>query len=127
MTLPTGKFPELGFWFLALSAITLAGAIAALFESLGLFAVLAPLATGAGFAAIHYLTAIGWWETAAGWVLLASAWIAFYVAFAMMLEGAAGRVILPLGKPMMKANKRGARLTHAIEWPLGEPAVRQGQ
>ena len=36
LALPTGKFPELGFWFLALAAITLAGAIAALFESLGL-------------------------------------------------------------------------------------------
>ena len=127
VTLPTGKFPELGFWFLALAAITLAGAIAALFESLGLFAVLAPLATGAAFAAIHYLTGSGAWETAAGWVLLASAWVAFYVAFAMMLEGAAGKVVLPLGKPMMNANKPGARLTHAIEWPLGEPGVRQGQ
>src|SRR5690349_6028958 len=127
LTLPTGKFPELGFWFLALAAITLAGAIAALFESLGLFAVLAPLATGAAFAAIHYLTDIGWWGTAAGWVLLAAAWIAFYGAVAMLLEGAAERVSLPLGKPMMKANNPGARLTHAIARPLGEPGDRQGQ
>jgi uncharacterized protein len=127
LTLPAGTFTELGFWFLVLAAITAAGAIAALFESLGLFAVLAPLATGAAFAAIYYLTGASGWETAAGWVLLASSWIAFYVAFAMMLEGAAGKVILPLGKPMMAANKPGARVTHPVEWPLGEPGVRQGQ
>jgi hypothetical protein len=45
----------------------------------------------------------------------------------MMLEGAAGKVILPLGKPMMAANQPGARVTHPVEWPLGEPGVRQGQ
>ena len=127
LTLPTAKFPELGFWFLALAAITVAGAIAALFESLGLFSVLAPLAAGAAFAAIYYLTGTSTWETVAGWVLLASAFIAFYVAFAMMLEGAAGKVILPLGKPTMAANKPGSRITHPVEWPLGEPGVRQGQ
>lgn len=44
-----------------------------------------------------------------------------------MLEGAAGKVILPLGKPMMAANKPGAHVTHPVEWPLGEPGVRQGQ
>jgi uncharacterized protein len=127
LTLPTGTFSELGYWFLVLAAVTLAGAIAALFESLGLVGVFAPLATGAAFAAIHYLTGSSAWETAAGWVLLASSWIAFYVAFAMMLEGAAGKVILPLGKPIMAANKPGARLTYPVEWPLGEPGVRQGQ
>jgi len=127
VTLPTSKFTELGFWFLVLAAITAAGAIAALFESLGLFAVLTPLSTGSAFAAIFYLTGTASWQTAAGWVLLASAFIAFYVAFAMMLEGAAGKVILPLGKPMMAANRPGARITYPVEWPLGEPGVRQGQ
>jgi uncharacterized protein len=127
LTLPTGTFAELGFWFLVLAAITAAGAIAALFESLGLVAVLAPLAAGSALAAVHYLTGSGGWDTAAGWLLLASSWIAFYVAFAMMLEGAAGKVILPLGKPMMAANTPGSRVTHPVEWALGEPGVRQGQ
>jgi succinate-acetate transporter protein len=101
--------------------------VAALGENLAITAVLGTLAAGAAFAAIYFLTGISGWETVAGWVLLASSWIAFYVAFAMMLEGAAGRVILPLGKPMMAANKPGARITHPVEWPLGEPGVRQGQ
>jgi hypothetical protein len=42
-------------------------------------------------------------------------------------NGAAGRVILPSGKPMMAANKPGAPITHTVEWPLGERGVRQGQ
>ena len=127
LTIPTGTFPELGYWFLALAAITAAGALAAMFESFGLVAVLGPLAAGSAFAAIHYLTGTHTWETVAGYVLLASAITAFYVAFAMMLESAAGKVVLPLGKPMMKSNKPGERITHAIEWPMGEPGVRQGQ
>lgn len=127
LAIPTGKFPELGFWFLALAAITAAGAIAAMFESFGLVAVLSPLAAGSAFAAIHYLTASHTWETIAGWVFLASAFTAFYVAFAMMLESAAGKVVLPLGKPMLAANKPGSRLTHPVQWELGEPGVRQGQ
>ena len=127
LKLPTGSFPELGFWFLVLAAITLAGAIAALFESLGLVGVLAPLTTASALAAIHYLTGSSGWETAAGWVLLASSWVAFYVALRDDARARGGEVILPLGKPMMAANKPGARVTHPIEWPLGEPGVRQGQ
>jgi succinate-acetate transporter protein len=127
ITIPTGSFPELGYWFLALAAITAAGALAATFESLGLFSVLGILAAGAAFAAIHYLTGSSTWETVAGYVLMASSFLAFYVATAMMLEGAAGKVILPLGKPRADANTPGEHITHPIGWTRGEPGVRQGQ
>jgi succinate-acetate transporter protein len=127
ITIPTGSFPELGYWFLALAAITAAGALAATFESLGLFSVLGVLAAGAAFAAIHYLTGSSTWETVAGYVLMASSFLAFYVATAMMLEGAAGKVILPLGKPRTEANTPGEHITHPIGWTLGEPGVRHGQ
>src|SRR3954447_5995370 len=40
ITVPTGTWPEFGYWFLTLGAITGAGAIAALAESFGLAAVL---------------------------------------------------------------------------------------
>lgn len=40
LTQPTGQFPELGYWFLTLSAITFAGAFAAWLQNLGIFAVL---------------------------------------------------------------------------------------
>lgn len=127
LTLPTGTFTELGYWFLALAAITAMGAVAATFENLGITAVLGVLAAGAAFAAVHYLTGGSTWETVAGYVLMASSFLAFYVASAMMLEGAAGRVVLPLGKPMKQANKPGARVTEAVQWAHGEPGVRQGQ
>jgi hypothetical protein len=89
--------------------------------------VLGTLAAGSAFLAVHYLTGGSTWETVAGYVLMASAVLAFYVASAMMLESAAGRVVLPLGKPAAAANKPGSRLTHPIEWAMGEPGVRQGQ
>lgn len=72
------------------------GAIAAAFENLGLCSVMAVLSGGSALAAVFFLTGVHGWETAAGWVLLVSS-LASYTAFAMMLEGAAGRVILPLG------------------------------
>src|SRR5881275_1254013 len=57
LTLPTGKFPELG-----------------------------SLSVGAALLAVHYLTGgIGWQHTG-GWVLVASAIAAFYTATSMMLE-----------------------------------------
>ena len=69
-------FDAFGYWFFALAAITAIGAIAALAESLGLFAVLASLATGSAFLAIGYLTdatptAGQGWLQAAGWILVA--------------------------------------------------------
>jgi uncharacterized protein len=127
LTLPTGKFPELGYWFLPLAAITFAGFLAALAESVGLAAVLGSLSVGAALLAVHYLTGgIGWQHTG-GWVLVASAIAAFYTATSMMLESTYGRVLLPLGKPRLEANKPGAVFTRPIEFEYGEPGVRQGQ
>lgn len=126
-TLPLGDFPELGFWFLVLAAITALGAVAALAENLALFTTLASLAVGAGFLAIHYLTGTGWWETAGGWILIGSAIAATYTAGAMMIEAAWGRVILPLGKIEKEANVPGAKITRPVQYTQGEPGVRQGQ
>ena len=127
ITLPTGAFPEAGFWFLVLGGITALGALAALAESAALFTVLTSLAVGSGFLAIHYLTGVGWWQTAGGWILIGSAISAAYTAGAMMLEGAWGRVVLPLGKYEKAANVPGARVTRPIQFEHAEPGVRQGQ
>lgn len=126
-TVPAGEFPELGFWFLALAAITAIGALAAVAESLGLFTVLASLTVGAAFLAVHYLTGVGWWETAGGWILVGSAAAATYTAGAMMLEQAWGKVIVPLGKAEKEANVPGARITRPIQYEHAEPGVRMGQ
>jgi succinate-acetate transporter protein len=127
LTIPSGAFPAFGYWFLVLAAITACGAIAAAFENLGLFAVLTTLAVGAAFAAIHFLTGVDGWKEAGGWVLLVSSWLAIYTAAAMMLEGAAGRVLLPLGHLNKRANTPGRQEHLPLEFELGEPGVRHGQ
>jgi succinate-acetate transporter protein len=128
-TLPSGEFPELAFWFFALAAITAAGAVASLVErNLGLVGVLAPLATGAAFLAIHYLTGGSTWQEVGGWVLLAASWMAFYAAFAMLLEASSGgRIVLPLMKIGVDPNVPGRRVAEPIGWGHGEPGVKQGQ
>lgn len=125
--LPTGTFPELGFWFLVLAVITALGALAAAAESVSLLAVLGLLATGSAFLAVHYLTGIHWWEVAGGWILVGSAVAATYTAGAMMLEGAWGRVVLPLGKVEGQANVPGATVTRPVQYEHAEPGIRMGQ
>jgi hypothetical protein len=127
LTLPEDKFAGLGFWFIALAAVTAVGALAALAESLSLFAVLSTLATGSVLAAIALLTGSGSWETVAGWVFVFSAGFAWYTASAMLLAGVAGRTVLPLGKYSRAANVPGGEPTRAAQFEYGEPGVKQGQ
>lgn len=133
LKLPAGEFPALGYWFLALAVITACGMVAAAFENLSLFAVLGTLAAGSALIAVFYLTGGEGWKTSGGWVLIASSWLATYTAFAMMLEGAAGRVILPLGNLTKRANVPGrqqlpGRQQHIpLQFEYGEPGVRHGQ
>jgi hypothetical protein len=128
ITVPAaGPFPELGYWFLALAVITGLGALAAFAESLGLVATLVTLAVGSAFLAVRYLDGGMGWQHTGGWVLVASAIAATYTAGAMMLEGTFGKVILPLGKYKMAANKPGGVVTRPLEHEAGMPGVRQGQ
>jgi succinate-acetate transporter protein len=128
LTVPAkGAFPELGYWFLALAVITAIGMVAALAESLGLFATLLTLAVGSAFLAVHYLAGGIAWQHTGGWVLVASAITATYTAGAMMLESSFGRVILPLGKYRKAANVPGGQIASPVEYPQGMPGVRMGQ
>jgi succinate-acetate transporter protein len=127
VTLPASTFPAFGYWFLVLATITLCGAIAAAFENVSLLSVLLTLSTGSALLAVFLLTGVGGWKTAAGWVLLVSSWLATYTAFAMMLEGAAGRVILPLGHIGRGADTPGQHEHIPLQFELGEPGVRRGQ
>jgi succinate-acetate transporter protein len=124
---PHAAVPELGYWFFALAAITLAGAIASLGESLALSAVLWPLWVGAGFLGVFYLVGGSGWEKVGGYVTMASAFTAFYAATAMMFASTFGRVVFPLGKYRRAANVPGGRHTYPIQFELGEPGVKQGQ
>lgn len=125
--LPAGPFVPLGYWFIVLGAITLCGAIAALFENISIFSVLIVLAAGSGIAAGFYIGGGEFWKELAGWVFMGAAWLATYTAFAMMLEGAAGRVILPLGQWSRRANIPGGTAHIPLQFEAGEPGVRHGQ
>jgi succinate-acetate transporter protein len=128
LTEPTPTFDELGFWFIALGAITAVGAIAVYLEgNPALMAVLGTLALGCACAAIAYMTAGTGWDKIAGYVFIVAAVLAFYVASAMMLAAAAGRVVIPLGKVSAAANTPGRRPQRAIELEWGEPGVKRGQ
>jgi succinate-acetate transporter protein len=127
LSVPGGTWPELGYWFLTLGAITGAGALASLAQNLGITAVLVPLSVGSILLAVFYLVGGTGWEHSAGWVLVASAILAFYTATAMLLKSTFGRVILPLGEPKREANVPGERFTRVIEFERGEPGVKQGQ
>jgi hypothetical protein len=125
---PTPKFPELGFWFIALGAITAMGAMAVLFEgNFGVWAVLSALATGCGCAAAGFIAGSSQWTEIAGYAFVVAAALAFYVASAMMFASTAGRVILPLGKRAAHANVPGDKLPSPIELAWAEPGVKHGQ
>ena len=127
IVLPTGKFPELAFWFFPLAAITASAAVASVGQNLGVTATLTSLAGGAGCLAIGYLIGSSAWLHTGGWILFASSICAFYTGSAMMWKASFGRVVLPLGEPQAEANLPGHSYTHPIEYHDGEPGVRQGQ
>src|SRR4051794_6497493 len=118
----------LGFWFIALGAITFSGMLGAFAEgNLGVAAVLGVLAAGAGLAAVAFLTSSTGTTHAAGWVFVVSAVLAWYVGTGMMLKGAAGQIVLPLFKTDKESNTPGARPTRAVELAWGEPGIKKGQ
>ena len=124
---PHGAVPELGYWFFALAAITLVGALASTAESLAISMVLFPLAAGTALLGVFYVLGGSGWEKVAGYITMASAFTAFYTASAMMLASAFGRVIVPLGKYRREANVPGGHHSYPIQFELGEPGVKQGQ
>ena len=127
LTPPTGAFPELGFWFVALAAITWFGFWGALAENGILAAVLGTLALGSTISAYSFITGNVTWTHIGGWVFVVSAIIAWYLAGAMMLEGSFKHVVLPLGKYVPAANRAGEVVTRPIQYQHGQPGVRAGQ
>jgi succinate-acetate transporter protein len=124
---PHAAVPELGYWFFALAAITFAGALASLGESLAITSVLAPLAVGTALLGVFYVVGGSGWEKAGGYVTMASAFTAFYAATAMMMASSWRRTVLPLGKYRKEANIPGGKPMYPIQFEFGEPGVKQGQ
>jgi succinate-acetate transporter protein len=127
LTLPTGGFPELGYWFIVLAAVTWVAALAALADNISVASVLITLAAGSTLLAIAFLINSGVIQKAGGLVLVASAILAWYTASAMMLENTFGKVVLPLGKLKLAANIPGRQVTTPIQYAMGEPGVKAGQ
>lgn len=119
--LPAGIFPELGFWFIVLAAITWVGAWASLSENVALFLVLFFLALGSTLEAISRLAGGGELHMAAGYSLIISALCAFYTASALMLAECYGHSVLSVGK-MRKATQEPV-----VSMGCGEPGVVRGQ
>jgi succinate-acetate transporter protein len=122
ITIPTGTFPALGYWFIVLAVVTWVGTIAALAENLSLTGVLGFLALGSTLAAIYYLAGGGtdllW---AAGYSFVVSSVIALYTASGLIFQSVFGREVLPLGS--LRMVPRAPRMAVG----LGEPGVIHGQ
>jgi len=121
VTLPTGPFVELGFWFIVLAAITWIGTWAALAVAGSLTSVLGFLAAGSTVMAIAQLTGSGILTVIAGWLFIISAVLAWYTASALMLNATYRRQVLPIGEVMRH------REAPEISEGLGEPGVMHGQ
>jgi succinate-acetate transporter protein len=121
LTPPTGAFPELGFWFIALAAITWVGTWAATAVNKALVGVLGFLSAGSTVMAIAQLLGNGPLTEIAGWLFIISAILAWYLASALMLESAFGKPVLPVGP------NEHAQEAPRIAIGLGEPGVMHGQ
>lgn len=121
LTKPTGAFPALGFWFIALAAITWMGTWAAAAESKVIATVLGLLAGGSTVSAIAELMGNDGARVLAAYLFIISAILAWYAGSALMLESAYKRPVLGLGKT--KRASTGPRLMPGT----GEPGVIRGQ
>jgi len=116
---PVGAFPEIGFWFIVLAAITWVAVGAASAESSALAILLTFLAAGSTTAAIGELTGLAWLMTLTGWLFIISSIGAWYTGSALMLEEACGHEVWTLGK----SKQSGMRVSTG----MGEPGVIRGQ
>lgn len=121
LTKPTGAFPALGYWFIALAAITWMGMWAAAAESRVIVAVLGLLATGSTISAIAELVGSEGGRVLAGYLFIISAVLAWYAASVLMLESAYKRPVLGLRK-----TKRASAAPRLMPG-TGEPGVIRGQ
>jgi succinate-acetate transporter protein len=92
-----------------------------------MFAVLAPLATGSGFAAAGFIGGFSWCLVVAGWLFVFAAGFAWWTASAMMLQESFGRTVLPTLEWKKAANVPGRAPTAPVEHESGMPGARAGQ
>jgi succinate-acetate transporter protein len=122
MPLPASPlFPELGYWFIVLAAITWVCTGAAAAENKALVTTLVFLAAGSTISALALLTGVEGLMILSGYLFIICAIAAWYTASALMLNEAFGREVWSLG-----------RSTQSQQMPpvaagIGEPGVIRGQ
>ena len=119
---PGTLFPELGYWFIVLAAITWMCTLASFAESGGMALVNLLLSVGATLEAISKLSGNASLQTIAGYFFLISAIVAWYVASALMFEEAFGHKVLPVLR-----TRREDISTGGVQLGAGEPGVIRGQ
>ncbi|GAA5183340.1 GPR1/FUN34/YaaH family transporter [Rugosimonospora acidiphila] len=124
---PPTPFRALGFWFIALAAITWSGTVAALAVNLSLASVLATLAAGATCEAVGMISGSSAWRTTGAYIFIASAVLGWYTATAIMFESTFKRVVLPVGRVGGSTNRPGGLPGEPIQYRAGEPGVKIGQ
>lgn len=121
LPVPTGPWPEIAYWFVALAAITWVSVFAAAAENRGFVTLLTFLSCGATTAAIGEFTGQTWLMILTGYLFMIAAIAAWYTASALMLEEAFGREVWRLGK------SRISKEMPSIAIGAGEPGVIRGQ
>ena len=119
---PSGPFfPELGYWFIVLAAITWVCMAAAASENKSLVTTLAFLAAGSTISAIALLAGVEGLMILSGYLFIICAIAAWYTGSALMLNEAFGREVWSLGRSAQ------AQQMPRITVGVGEPGVIRGQ
>jgi len=102
-----GAFPAIGFWFIAIAAITW-GIAAASGENKGVMSVLLLLAIGATLEAVAALTGMASLRMLAGYFMIASSIVAWCVATAQIMRFGRAEKSQPAIPPTQNASLRAA-------------------
>lgn len=121
ITPPEGRWPEVGFWFIVLAAITWVTVAASVAENRGFTFLLCFLAAGSTTAAIGELTGAEWLMIVTGYLFIIAAIAAWYTGSALMLEEAFGHEVWSLGK------SKQVKAMLPVSMGMGEPGVIRGQ
>ncbi len=119
---PTGThFAELGFWFIAIAAISWVVSLAAMGQRRSLASMVMFASGGATFSAIGLLSGIAWCSVVGGYLFMISSICALYDATAQVLKEVYGHEVLKLGLTQRILSEP------EIMAGAGEPGVIHGQ
>jgi uncharacterized protein len=112
-------WPEIGYWFCILAAITWVCVAGAAAENKGLVTTLVFLALGSTAAAIGEFSGQNWLMVLTGYLWVVASVAAWYSASGLMLNEAFGREVWGLGRRRVSAP--------SVSIGVGEPGVIKGQ